>query len=198
MFQSLFTSCSHYVKNAEGKIENAPFTESSFKLAGAGMLSSGADLIKFASIILYSYQHSDLNSKLKSGYLQSDTVKLLWEPIEGTAVSWHQNGSYGMGWQIVPYNENEEFTFDDMLPSSKPEMNQKKRTNTESADIRCLVGHTGGTVGASCALLILPSMTEDVNTLPPRGVAVVILANLQGLSLGGIAARIAKLFDKCP
>ena len=123
--------------------------------------------------MLYSFQHRVGDSAATgTGYLQPETVRTLWTPVEGTSVSWDKAGSYGMGWQIVPIS-----------------------------DIRFCVGHTGGTIGASCALMLLPPAQESATTppegatRPPEGVVVAILTNLQSANLGPVAVRIARICD---
>jgi serine beta-lactamase-like protein LACTB, mitochondrial len=101
-------------------------------------------------------------------------------------MSWDRDGSYAMGWGVVPAAD----------PASGPGYCRNPRF---------YVGHTGGAVGASSALVILPRKSEDVtdsppeNTsqlpLPPRGVVVAIIVNMQSASLNKTALKVAKLFD---
>ena len=136
-------------------------------------MSTVKDLVRFGNIMLYSFQHRvDDSAAAAIGYLGQETVRKLWTPVVGTSVSWVKAGSYGMGWQIVPIS-----------------------------DTRFCVGHTGGTIGASCALMLLPPAQESATTppegatTPPEGVVVAILTNLQSANLGPVAVRIARIFD---
>lgn len=150
-----------------GVLRNAPYTSSSFKWAGAGLVSTVQDLVRFGNMMLYSFQSKECSdTDLTPGYLKPETVQQLWTPVTGTAVSWDKVGRYGMGWQIVPIS-----------------------------DARFCVGHTGGTIGASCALMLLPPARESTKE-PPQGVVVAILTNLQAANLGPLAVRIAKIIDK--
>ena len=153
-----------YSMDDNGVLKNAPYTSSSFKWAGAGLVSSVKDLVRFGNITLYSFQCRKSNTT--PGYLKPETVRKLWTPVSGTTVSWDTSGRYGMAWQIVPISES-----------------------------RVCIGHTGGTIGASCALMVLPPSRESV-TDPPGGVVVAILTNLQASNLGPVAVRIAKLIDE--
>ena len=145
---------------------NAPFTESSFKWAGAGMISSAVDLIKFGNIILYSYQKNNSKPGLP-GYLKQETVQLMWTPVENTTVSWRKDGRYGMGWQVIQSDNGRTVKY---------------------------AGHTGSTIGASCALIICP--TPENSGHLPSGVVVAILGNMQGMPLGNVATQIADNFVK--
>jgi serine beta-lactamase-like protein LACTB len=62
--------------------------------------------------------------------------------------------------------------------------------------------HTGGAVGASSVLLVLPSSKMDNKAettgdsmLPPQGVVVAVLCNMQGVGLTEMALAIAKEFE---
>lgn len=154
--------CRHYVKGSDGSILNAPFTETSFKIAGAGLLSTTNDLAKFGNMLLYSFQQ---RAEQPRGYLRPDTVEMLWTPIANTRVSWDPRGRYGMGWQIV-FGSGERY-----------------------------VGHTGGTVGASSAL-VMSADKYRAEGGTPKGVVVAILCNLQGVGLGSAAVQIADAFLK--
>ena len=149
--------------------------------------------------MLYSYQQdtdatsNTVRSKKVSGYLQAGTVRLLWQPVENTKVSWNKAGLYGMGWQVVPYDcdgtliyrkghsdnlkdfvkstttierdcgDQERFAKGTEKSGSNQDISFKgpEIKGTES-DVQFnppgifVVGHTGGTVGASSVLLIFP------------------------------------------
>ena len=56
-----------------------------------------------------------------------------------------------------------------------------------------LVYHTGGAVGASSVLLMLPQPQAQGQAVQgPRGVVVAIMANMQSVSLTKLAEEIAK------
>lgn len=147
------------------------------------MLSSSVDLVRFANVLLQSYfiGEEEPNSKECSSierYLKKETLDMLWTPVSGTSVSWHDNGRYGLGWQIV-------------------ESKDKNRVYT---------GHTGRSIGASSVLLISIPLNGGEESkgfeLPfsPRSnkqesVVVAILSNLEGISLGPVAMQIVDSFE---
>ncbi|XP_040893723.1 serine beta-lactamase-like protein LACTB, mitochondrial isoform X3 [Toxotes jaculatrix] len=63
-----------------------------------------------------------------------------------------------------------------------------------------VVSHTGGAVGASSVLLVLPSEEIDLrqgqSPLLPQGVVVTIITNMQSVGLNSTALKIAHEFDK--
>ncbi|XP_013032701.3 serine beta-lactamase-like protein LACTB, mitochondrial [Anser cygnoides] len=171
-----------YVYNKKGRLVNAPYVDNSYKWAGGGFLSSVGDLLKFGNVLLYSYQAGQFKNssgKLLPGYLKPDTVAMMWTPVPKTEVSWDRDGKYAMAWAVV----------------------EKKQQYGFCRQQRHYASHTGGAVGASSVLLILP---EDLDSkaidtalvAPPRGVIVSIICNMQSVSLNSTALKIAREFDK--
>lgn len=125
--------------------------------------------------------------KLLPGYLSRNTVMKLWEPVmkmskDPKSLS---EARYGMGWAVLPRSHEHAFG-----------RNQK-----------FCAFHTGGAVGASSVLLIIPregsggASTEVYptavrNNPPPQGVVVSIICNLQSVGLTKLALDIAREFDK--
>uniref|UniRef100_A0A8C3N9J3 Beta-lactamase-related domain-containing protein n=1 Tax=Geospiza parvula TaxID=87175 RepID=A0A8C3N9J3_GEOPR len=171
-----------YIYNKKGRLVNAPYVDNSYKWAGGGFLSSVGDLLKFGNALLYSYQAGQFknkNSKLLPGYLKPSTVAMMWTPVPKTEVSWDRDGKYAMAWAVV-------------------EKNQQCGCCRQQ---RHYASHTGGAVGASSVLLILPEELdpEAVGTwpvAPPRGVIVTIICNMQSVSLNSTALKIAREFDR--
>lgn len=171
-----------YVYNKKGRLVNAPYVDNSYKWAGGGFLSSVGDLLKFGNALLYSYQAGQFRNtdgKLLPGYLKPDTVAMMWTPVPKTEVSWDRDGKYAMAWAVV----------------------EKKQQCGFCRQQRHYASHTGGAVGASSVLLILPeeldSGAEDAAVVaPPRGVIVSIICNMQSVSLNSTALKIAREFDK--
>ncbi|XP_009885027.1 PREDICTED: serine beta-lactamase-like protein LACTB, mitochondrial [Charadrius vociferus] len=171
-----------YVYNKKGRLVNAPYVDNSYKWAGGGFLSSVGDLLKFGNALLYSYQAGQFknsNGKLLPGYLKPDTVAMMWTPVPKTEVSWDRDGKYAMAWAVV----------------------EKKQQCGCCRQQRHYASHTGGAVGASSVLLILPEEldSEAIDTglvAPPRGVIVSIICNMQSVSLNSTALKIAREFDK--
>lgn len=130
-----------------------PEVDSSYKFAGGGILSTTGDLLKFGNHMLNAYQDNVSADAYK--LLKSSTIKsLLWMPqsdipkkdkiLEAVDISRSQF-YYGMGW-VVSLNNN---------------------TNRLES-----VHHTGGAVGASSCLFIVPD----------EGVVVAVLCNSQSLN----------------
>lgn len=142
--------------------------DNSYKWAGGGFLSTSEDLAKFGTAMLYSFQNDD-------GYLNRQTVGMIWSPVENTKLAWDKDGKYGMGWGVVPSNINHPF-----------------------CNVReFYVSHTGGAVGGSSVLLIYPRSADAVkNETPVRGVVVAMIANLQSAGLNKTALEIAQMFDQ--
>ena len=142
------------------------------------MLSTAPDLCHFGNAMLYSYQWSpEYRPALAPGYLQPETVQTFWSPVAGTRLSWDKDGSYAMGWGVVP----------PLDASADPGC---------CRDRQFYVGHTGGAVGASSALVVLPRRNVDQHRAPPQGIVVAIIVNMQSASLNKSAIKIAKLFDR--
>ncbi|KAK2524512.1 Lactb, partial [Columba guinea] len=171
-----------YVYNKKGRLVNAPYVDNSYKWAGGGFLSSVGDLLKFGNALLYSYQAGQFkstNGKLLPGYLKPDTVAMMWTPVPKTEVSWDRDGKYAMAWAVV----------------------EKKQQCGCCRQQKHYASHTGGAVGASSVLLILPEEldSEAIGSglvAPPRGVIVSIICNMQSVSLNSTALKIAREFDK--
>ena len=56
----------YYVRDKHHRLKNAPYVDNSYKWAGGGFLSSVGDLIRFGSMMLYSFQQSKVTSKPKT------------------------------------------------------------------------------------------------------------------------------------
>ena len=131
--------------------------------------------------------------KPKEVFLRSSTVKEMWTPVKGTQMTWDRDSEgagYGMGWGVVPH---------------------KSKPGTVD-DQRFYVSHTGGAIGASSVLLIMPTDTDHVTRNNnkvldleqpfvvqtqgphPRGIVVTILCNMQAVGLNKTALQIVKLF----
>jgi serine beta-lactamase-like protein LACTB len=192
------------MKNKKGKIVNAPYVDNSYKWAGGGLLSNIGDLLKFGNIMLYSYQWkpdgkssersvgTDMSSRRSNfdasrvkdaanseslpGYLRRKTVLEVWKPNENAKCTWDSNGYFGLGWAVVPY----------------------KKIHGRGREQRFYASHTGGAVGASSALVILPHHGEHLDDVkvPPSGVVVGIFANLTSVGLAKVAMEIATIFEE--
>ena len=168
--------CRYYVMDKQKqRLVNAPYVDNSYKWAGGGFLSTVHDVCHFGNALLYSYQWTPQSGRA-AGFLRPDTVQMMWSPVPGTRCTWDSDALYGMGWCVT-------------LPVVRAGF---------SRDQRMYVSHTGGAVGASSVLLILPRAevtSEGVEKLIPRGVCVSIIVNKQSVSLSRAALKVAKLFD---
>ncbi|KAG8576352.1 hypothetical protein GDO81_009832 [Engystomops pustulosus] len=168
----IYNRARFYSFNDKKRLINSPFVDNSCKWAGGGFLSTVNDLLRFGNVLLYSYQAKEKSTML-SGYLKPDTVSTMWRQVPNTEMSWDRDGKYAMGWGTV---------------DAKQDFGQCKHQ-------KHYVSHTGGAVGASSVLLILPD-DENQTMIPPNGVVVTIIANMQGTGLNSTALKIALEFEK--
>ncbi|CAC5419656.1 LACTB [Mytilus coruscus] len=225
----IYNRGSHYVKNKNGRMINAPYVNNSYKWAGGGFISDVTDLLKFGNIMLYSYQYDadslsgvessingntskggnqtkENNSTLKNrsetvnrvvnkghnserkllpGYLKRKTMHMIFTPVDKTECPWDKDGFYSMGWAVVP----------------------EKYENGYCNHQRHYMSHTGGAIGASSVLLVLPSQNfrkpEETNSGekyaklpdPPKGIVVTVITNMGSVGLNRVALEIAKSFE---
>lgn len=169
-----------YHFNKKGRIVNCPYVDNSYKWAGGGFLSTVGDLLIFGNALLYSYQVAQLKDTegLLPGFLKPQTAVDLWAPADGTEASWDKDGLYAQGWLVV----------------------ENLQKYGQCRKRRHYVSHTGGAVGASSVLLVLPSdeteQGQGKTSVPPRGVVVTIITNMQSVGLNSTALKIAHEFDK--
>jgi CubicO group peptidase (beta-lactamase class C family) len=74
-----------YSRAKDGRIENAPYVDNSYKWAGGGFLSTSEDIVRFGSALLH------------PGFLTADSLKLLFSPQKTIA---GEDIGYGIGWSI--------------------------------------------------------------------------------------------------
>ena len=151
-----------------------PYVDVSYKWAGGGFLSTALDLVTFGDVMLYSHQYRDTLRDHPPGYLTAGSVAAMWTPVTNTVCTWDKDGAMGLGWGVVP--------------ESLSRGRFKRR--------RFYASHTGGAVGASSALVVLPRRLDgDADVPPPHGVIVALITNLQGVGLNKLGLQIAELFD---
>nr|XP_012805096.2 serine beta-lactamase-like protein LACTB, mitochondrial [Jaculus jaculus] len=176
----IYNRARFYVYNKKKRLINTPYVDNSYKWAGGGFLSTVGDLLKFGNAMLYGYQvglFKNANGNLLPGYLKPETMVMIWTPVPNTEMSWDKEGKYAMAWGVV----------------------EKKQTYGSCRKQRHYASHTGGAVGASSVLLVLPEEldTEAIsNKVPPRGIIVSIICNMQSVGLNSTALKIALEFDK--
>ena len=136
-------------------IRNVAYVDLSYKWAGGGMISNVNDLLIFANTLLQCHQNRFHHSPSVNQLLKTETMHDLWSPIIATG---REEIFYGLGWMIGREQ-----------PSSV----------TESA-IPTHIFHTGGAVGATSILLIIPC---SKNCSDPRcGICIAMLTNLESAS----------------
>ncbi|XP_077423724.1 serine beta-lactamase-like protein LACTB, mitochondrial isoform X2 [Vanacampus margaritifer] len=171
----------YYRLNKRGRVVNCPYVDNSYKWAGGGFLSTVGDLLRFGNVLLYSYQmaHVKDSEGLLPAFLKPQTAVELWTAVDKTEASWDKDGRYGQGWLVV----------------------EKEQKYGQCRKRRHYVSHTGGAVGASSVLLVLPS--EEIEQrrgqsqkVLPQGVVVSIITNMQSVGLNSTALKIAHEFDK--
>ncbi|CAB4008947.1 Hypothetical predicted protein, partial [Paramuricea clavata] len=178
-----FAPLGHYVRNEKGQLMNTPYVDNCYKWAGGGFISTTEDLIKFGNAMLYSSQIGEFQGKSKdsllSGILSPESMRLSWTTVENTEDKVSKHWGYGLGWAILP----------------------EKHERGCCRDQQKAIAHSGGAVGASSILLILPNSVNknlfDVTQESPlpNGVVVAILVNMGSVSLRRPALKIAQLFN---
>ncbi len=122
-----------YEKNKDGILINAPYTDNSYKFAGAGMLSSSSDLAKFGTALV------------GDSFLAAPSKKLLFSS-QNTDDG--KPTGYGFGW-FVDMNK----FLDDRKDKIPPELlAHLKELYTD----RQLIWHSGSSSGAISMLLLAP------------------------------------------
>ncbi|XP_077591227.1 serine beta-lactamase-like protein LACTB, mitochondrial [Stigmatopora nigra] len=168
----------YYHRNKRGRVVNCPFVDNSYKWAGGGFLSTVGDLLLFGNVLLYSYQRAQVKMDtvgLLPGFLKPQTAVELWTAADKTEGSWDKDGRYGQGWLVM----------------------EKEQKYGQCRKRRHYVSHTGGAVGASSVLLVLPSEEMEQGEIGlPKGVVVSILTNMQSVGLNCTALKIAHEFEK--
>lgn len=179
-----------YTRDAKsGVLHNTPLVDCSYKWAGGGLISTVDDLVRFGNAMLYCAQAD--GARHRAGYLRPETVLRLWTPHAKVHNHWDRTAflSYGMGWNLT-------------------ESGDKPGGCAEWPPVAAY--HTGGSVGGTSALVLLPSAwnPEEANKRttpppssspsvpppPPRGVVVAVIGNISNAGYGNIALAIARQF----
>ncbi|ESN99960.1 hypothetical protein HELRODRAFT_113373 [Helobdella robusta] len=186
-----------------GHLVNARYVDNSCKWAGGGLLSTPTDLCLFGSTMLACSQGEEKDSVTPNNlrpYLSKETMKMIWTPNPKTQKK--TNTYYAMGWEVM---------------NPLPQLCLFQSALSKYKNRRC-VYHTGGAVGSSSILLIMPrdklndkklskNMRETVDKTKkenavvgkidtrPRGTVVAVLTNMENISMFNVAREIAALFE---
>ena len=197
----IYNGSKYYFRDENRGLINAPNVDNSCKLAGGGFLSNVTDLVKFGNAMI---------TTSPKGFLKKETVQMLWYPVVHYSPSSprkklmvlsniNDKAYYGMGWFI-------------MNPPSR---------YTSCKDQRFFVCHTGGAIGATSVLLILPKdipikheplvnsgakytakhnkknidAPEQRHSSLSEGVVVSIICNTSNVGMTKLALDIAKVFE---
>ncbi|OQV17984.1 Serine beta-lactamase-like protein LACTB, mitochondrial [Hypsibius exemplaris] len=166
---------SNYRRSKSGCLRNAPFVDNSYKWAGGGLLSTAGDLLKFAHLLLSSYQHTKEPSP---GYLKSSTLKALWSLVDKTKKDEYADKGYGMGWMVVPERTVGAFCL------RQPHIVYHTAERSEPAP--CWPSFPGSVTRTGM----------DPAAPPPEGIVVTTFANLEQAALYKKSIEIAQIFDQ--
>ncbi|CAF4376475.1 unnamed protein product [Rotaria socialis] len=133
-------------------LRNVAYVDLSYKWAGGGILSNVTDLLLYANNLLQCRQTKLVSSDSNKQLLKSETIRELWSPIVATN---RKNTSYGLGWMIA----------------------KEQPSSINQCSIPSHIYHTGGAVGATSIILIIPCSNNCSN--PRCGICISILTNLQ-------------------
>ncbi|CAF4564731.1 unnamed protein product, partial [Rotaria socialis] len=133
-------------------LRNVAYVDLSYKWAGGGILSNVTDLLLYANNLLQCRQTKLVSSDSNKQLLKSETIRELWSPIVATN---RNNTSYGLGWMIA----------------------KEQPSSINQCSIPSHIYHTGGAVGATSIILIIPCSNNCSN--PRCGICISILTNLQ-------------------
>ena len=149
-------------------LRNVAYVDLSYKWAGGGMLSNVSDLLIFANTLLQCRQKKLSDLSAKKPLLNASTLAEMWSPVSATN---RKALSYGLGWMI----------------------GHEQRSSIEQLTIPEHVFHTGGAVGATSILLIIPCAQKCAD--PRCGTCVAVLTNLHSAEeIYSTALDIAMLF----
>ncbi|KAK7891554.1 hypothetical protein WMY93_023517 [Mugilogobius chulae] len=168
----------YYHLNKKGRVVNCPYVDNSYKWAGGGFLSTAGDLLLFGNALLYSYQIAQLKDTegLLPGYLKPHTALELWTPVDNTEGTRDKDRKYAQAWYVV----------------------EEQQKYGQCRKSRHYISHTGGAVGGSSVLLVLPAerVQQGKGKELPQGVVVTIITNMQSVGLNATALAIAQQFEQ--
>ena len=161
----------YYQRNCQNKLLNAPSVNNSNKWAGGGLVSTVGDLVKFGNALITAHQMKNAENK---GVVSPQVLEEMWAGEANAIYNKERVERYGLGFVVIPKNRLE-----------KVEGCERPLE---------VISHTGGAVGASSVLLIIPE-AEAKSGEGAKGICVAILCNLQSVGLTATARKIAREFD---
>lgn len=159
-------------------MKNVPYVDNSYKWAGGGFISTAEDLVRFGNAVLGCYQQSTAASSSQpdnhvapdspsgasqKSLLSPSTAAMMLSPVARHCSKKDPELSYGMGWYVREGGER--IGHGERVPS--------------------YFGHTGGAVGASSVLMVIPGECESrvvcdqQRSITTSGVVVAVIFNLQ-------------------
>ena len=158
----------YYIRNSKKRLINVPYVDNSYKWAGGGYLSTVGDLIKYGNHILASYNNKEntfLNSSTMMSYVwKSQSIPV--SKIKKDSIEEKDRETYGLGWHL----------------------------NVDDKDQLNYVYHTGGAVGATTCILIVPTTSSDKDSAD--GIVVTVLCNLsECFDIVKLSLKISKVFQ---
>lgn len=164
----------YYKRDKSHRLKNVPYVDNSNKWAGGGLVSTCGDLLLLGNHLLGCYQFDN-----ETNLLKRDTIKLLWTP-QTDVITKYDNSTekqeflkqqkkitYGLGWLLCHENDQLKYVY-----------------------------HTGGAVGCTSCLLIVPKRDEKVKLEVPNGYVVSVLCNSQdSRGILNLCLEVVKIFS---
>lgn len=141
----------YWHRSSKEGLKNVAYVDLSYKWAGGGMISNINDLLVFANTLLQCYQTKLDNAPDNKQLLKAKTIQEIWSPVVATNKKYV---SYGLGWMIV----------------------KEQSASVTELSIPSHIYHTGGAIGATSVILIIPCSNKCSN--PKCGICISILTNL--------------------
>lgn len=149
-------------------LRHVAYVDLSYKWAGGGMLSNVSDLLIFANTLLQCRQKKLPDLSANKPLLSTGTLAEMWSPVSATD---RKALSYGLGWMI----------------------GHEQSSSIDQLTIPEHIFHTGGAVGATSILLIIPCARKCAD--PRCGICIAVLTNLhRAEEIYSTALDIALLF----
>lgn len=163
----------YYLRDANKRLVNVPYVDVSYKYGGGGILSNVYDLCKLGNNLIASYQ--DCNDGTRKLLKASTMRNQVWATQSNPERCPHRDlffdqdfdVTYGLGWNLC-FDKKKELRY---------------------------VYHTGGAVGATSCLLIVPP-EKNAPKETASGIVVAVLCNAQDVGdIVKFSYNIARIYD---